>query len=76
MNLNNQLRAIRESSGLNQSELADRAGVTQGAVSQWENGRTAISLPVLSRVLDVCSGTKATKKRLILLWVTEHMPTD
>jgi DNA-binding XRE family transcriptional regulator len=32
------LRELREGAGLTQKELADRAGLSQNAVSQWEQG--------------------------------------
>jgi transcriptional regulator with XRE-family HTH domain len=34
------IRQMREALGLTQSELAQRAGVTAAAVSQWENRQT------------------------------------
>lgn len=43
-------RAARERAGLSQSELADRAGVTQATVSGIETGR---HLPRLSSVLKL-----------------------
>ncbi len=34
------IRELRHSLGLSQTELAEWVGVTQPAVSQWENGTT------------------------------------
>ena len=38
--------SIREKLRLNQSQLAQRLGVTKGAVSQWESGANAPSVSV------------------------------
>lgn len=47
---------IRSESGLTQKELADRAGITQGALSQIENGNrtpTLLVLRKLARALNI-----------------------
>jgi len=36
----NRILQLRKEAGLNQKELAQRAGVNQTAVSQWETGKT------------------------------------
>ena len=46
------LRAIREAHGYSQRELARRAGVTNGFISQLESARINTSLSALKRVLD------------------------
>ena len=46
------LRAIREAHGLSQRELARRAGVTNGFISQLESAKINTSLSALKRVLD------------------------
>ena len=46
------LRAIREAHGLSQRELARRAGVTNGFISQLEAAKINTSLSALKRVLD------------------------
>ena len=38
--LSDTLKDIRRKSFLNQTQFANRVGVTQGTVSQWENGLT------------------------------------
>ena len=45
------IAARRKEQGLTQSELAERLGVTDRAVSKWENGR---SMPDSSIMLDLC----------------------
>lgn len=49
------LKALREALRLNQSEFAKRIFVTQGAVSQWENGRTAPTVDQLRLIADTFS---------------------
>jgi transcriptional regulator with XRE-family HTH domain len=42
--------------GLNQTELAEQMGVTQSAVSHWENGETMPTprqIPRLAEVLNI-----------------------
>ncbi|MEE4014288.1 cupin domain-containing protein [Roseibium sp. FZY0029] len=46
------LRAIREAHGYSQRELAKRAGVTNGFISQLEAAKINTSLSALKRVLD------------------------
>lgn len=46
-----QLRTARETAGLSQAALADKVGVTQGAVSNWETGRVPIS-PAHAQALE------------------------
>lgn len=48
------IKLIRARKGMNQSELAELIGVTQGVISSWENGLYAPSiakLPELARIL-------------------------
>ena len=48
---------LRKKINISQSELAERLGVTQGAISQWEKGVTspvADKLPELAKILQ-CS---------------------
>ena len=46
------LRILRQSHGYSQRELAKRAGVTNGFISQLESARINTSLSALKRVLD------------------------
>lgn len=48
---------LRKKINISQSELAERLGVTQGAISQWEKGVTSPvtdKLPELAKILQ-CS---------------------
>lgn len=38
--MGDRIRTLRQARGLSQGRLADRLGVTTGAVSQWESGNT------------------------------------
>lgn len=46
------LKAVRESRGLSQRELASRAGLTGGAISLIEHNKTSPSVASLKRLLD------------------------
>ena len=46
------IRALRLASDLTQTELADRANLTKGFISQLENGQTSISVDSLADILD------------------------
>lgn len=41
MNIGRRIREFREKQGMNQSELAEKSGLTPGAISQIENGKRA-----------------------------------
>ena len=45
------IRLARDKSGLTQTELAERAGVSQQAISAYETGRKEPTLPFLQRLL-------------------------
>ena len=47
----------REAKGMTQEQLAKLLGVTQGAVSQWENGLTHPAFNMLPRLADVLGVT-------------------
>ena len=54
--LGERLRARRAHLGLTQAEVAHRAGITQGALSNYEVGRRDVPIPfllALARVLEV-----------------------
>jgi len=48
--LGRRVRELRVQQGLNQTELARRAGMTQPAVARFEAGGTVPMLPVLERL--------------------------
>ena len=53
----NAIEKLRTKADLSQVELAEALGITQGAVSQWENGAgfpTSDKLPKLAKLLN-CS---------------------
>jgi len=53
------LKEWRNYRGLTQARLADRAGVTQGLISQLENDRTDYSGEVLAALADALACTPA-----------------
>ncbi len=52
MNLTEKIRALRESAGLTQMELAETVGVSEKVVSKWECGETKPSAEVLPALAD------------------------
>jgi transcriptional regulator with XRE-family HTH domain len=52
MEVGSKLRAVREMYGLSQRELAKRAGVTNGMISQIEQNRVSPSIGSLKKILD------------------------
>ena len=52
----------RKNMGLTQMQLAERLGVTDRAVSKWENGR---AMPDSSIMLDLCEQLKITVNDLL-----------
>lgn len=46
------LKELREGRGLTQKDLADRAGVSKGAISNWEQGIREPSLVNATRLAD------------------------
>ena len=47
------IRDLRAAANLTQGELAERAGLTDGFISQVERGRTSIAIDNLKQILDV-----------------------
>lgn len=48
------IKNVREAAGMSQNDLATALNITQGAVSQWENGDSvprADKLPALAKIL-------------------------
>jgi len=52
MKIGARIRSLRQQSELTQEELADRAGLTKGFISQVERDLTSISLDSLIQILD------------------------
>lgn len=55
MHPNNRLRELRKRAGLTQVELADRAGISQAAISQVENDSRPLTVDwmrIFARILD------------------------
>ena len=52
----------RKSTGLTQAALAEKLGITDRAVSKWENGR---SMPDASLMLELCEILKITVNELL-----------
>lgn len=52
MDIGGRLRAVREARNLSQRELAQRAGLTGGAISQIEQNRSSPSVASLKSLLD------------------------
>jgi len=52
MEIGERIRNLRKLSSLTQEELAERAGLTKGFISQVERDRTSISLDSLVQILD------------------------
>lgn len=46
------LRALRKSYKLKQTELAEKIGTTQRNISYWENGMTQPDIDTLARIAD------------------------
>jgi transcriptional regulator with XRE-family HTH domain len=53
MKIGERIRNLRELSNLTQEELAERAGLTKGFISQVERDLTSISLDSLIQILEV-----------------------
>jgi len=51
------LRDWRKATGVKQEALAQMLGVSQAAVSHWENGRDIPHRRLMGRILDIMSGT-------------------
>ena len=43
---------LRKEKGLTQKELADKIGVTDRAISKWENGRGMPDISLLRKISD------------------------
>ena len=57
MDVGSRLKAARKSKGLSQRDLAERAGMTSGAISLIEQNKSSPSVASLKRLLDAVSMT-------------------
>ena len=56
MDFGEKLKALRKERGLSQAQLADKAGLSNGAIGNYESGkRTKISVEALCRLADALS---------------------
>ena len=51
--LNERIRELRKKAGYSQQQIARKLHLTQGAISQWENGITVPAADQLSALADV-----------------------
>ena len=56
------LKEIREKKNMTQEDLANAVGVTQGAISQWENG---FSKPGFDNIKKLAAALECTLDELI-----------
>ena len=61
--LGQQIKKYRELAGYSQMQLAKKLGVTQGAISQWENGR--VSPKNFDRVQKIGDALRISTSRLL-----------
>lgn len=52
MEFSDKIRAIRKEAGLSQTQFGEKFGVTNRAVSKWENAQ---AMPSTEKLLDICS---------------------
>ena len=58
------IKEVRESKHLSQAELAERLGVTQGMIAQWEDGNPAVwTLVKIAEALEVSPAELITDTR-------------
>lgn len=55
--INTKLRELRKNANLSQTELADRLGVGQTAVSMWERGQASPATGKLTAIADALNCT-------------------
>lgn len=49
----NQIRDIRQARGMSQKELADKLGVNQSMISDYENGKVELTLTKAVKIADI-----------------------
>ena len=73
MSLANDIKDRRKKSKLTQSELSQKTGISQGALSRFESGEITFSPPSLERVMVALGVGERTRQRWILDWFQEQI---
>ncbi|MBK7140748.1 MAG: helix-turn-helix transcriptional regulator [bacterium] len=81
LKIGEKIRALRLASDLTQEELADRAQLTKGFISQLENDQTSISVDSLSDLLDALGVTLSeffsdTTEEKVVFEPAERVPVE
>lgn len=81
LKIGEKIRALRLSSDLTQEELADRAQLTKGFISQLENDQTSISVDSLDDLLQALGVTLSeffsdTAEEKVVFGPTERVPVE
>lgn len=53
MSVGSRIKELRESKGISRSELADKIGVTIGAISNYENEVSSPKEPILFKLMEI-----------------------
>jgi len=69
--IGSKLRSVREENNLSQTELAEKLGITQKAISSWENDRT---YPRMQQLTEMCKIYNCTLE--YLTGTRQHDPSD
>ena len=72
MSIGDRLKAARKAAGLTQQELADRCGIAQGMISQWETGKqqpTQENLDKAAEILGPLTESSTTKATEFGVWL-------
>ncbi len=64
MKIGERIRNLRQLSNLTQEELAERANLTKGFISQIERDLTSISLDSLAQILDALGKQSSPRPRI------------
>lgn len=54
MDIGNKIQNARKNTGLTQSELAQKLGVSRQSVSNWENNRAYPDIVSIINISDIC----------------------
>ncbi|MBR2480928.1 MAG: helix-turn-helix transcriptional regulator [Clostridia bacterium] len=57
MNIAQNIKQMRKEMGLTQKELAERVGVTQQCVSDWENGKIEPTISYVAKMSKIFETT-------------------